>query len=124
MTKGTRSPPPTAGYHDDATVGRTVRGSSVDRAPEAAALEYAVPDGDRPAARCPYCDRPFGRERLCRLHVGHSHADELTDAERTEYETAYDAESDDLFRYQLKLVASLVVLFFGFVYAYAIVFIA
>lgn len=123
MTNGTRSPASTAGGGGtlgDATALRDDPDSPRGGAPGATAREYAVPAGETPAARCPYCDRPFERERLSRLHVGGAHRRECTDAELAAYETAYDAESDDLFRYQLSLVAALVVLTFGFVYVYAV----
>jgi hypothetical protein len=92
---------------------RSVAGR-VDRSP------YAVPS-DEPAVRCPHCDRPFRRERFRDLHVGESHASACTDAERAAYDAASDDEADALFRYQLKLVAGLIVLSFGFVYVYAAV---
>lgn len=123
MTGEAGAPPPTAGEREgrlDAAAERSAPGSLADVEDDAS--RYAVPDGEAPAARCPYCGRPFARSRLRRLHVGEWHRDECTDAERTAYEAAYDAESDDLFRYQLTLVAGLVALFFGFVYVYAVVF--
>ena len=58
---------------------------------------------------------------LLPLHVGERHADDCTADERAAYEDAYDAESDDLFIYHFKVIAAIVVLFFGFTYLYAFV---
>ncbi len=126
MTGDPRPSPRTPGRGADRlagpAAGRDLPGPSLGGAPRADESAYAVPDGDAPSARCPYCGRPFGRVRLRRLHVGERHRDECTDAERRAYESAYDEESDDLFVYQIRLVAALVVLFFVFVYTYALVF--
>jgi hypothetical protein len=84
-------------------------------------IDVTLPDGETPAAECPYCGRPFQTERLRALHVGERHPEECTDDERAEFEAAREAESDDLFIYHLKVIAALVVLFFVFVYAYAFV---
>lgn len=83
--------------------------------------ETSVPDNETPAAQCPYCARPFRSEHLHALHVGEAHGEEYTEAEAAAYEAAYDDELDALFVYHLKVVAALVVLFFGFVYVYAFV---
>ncbi|MFC7129334.1 DUF7410 domain-containing protein [Haloferax chudinovii] len=72
--------------------------------------ETAVPDGETAAATCPYCDRPFRRERLRDLHVGDAH-DELRDGEITAYEAAVEAEAEDLFVYHLKVAGALGVVF-------------
>lgn len=106
----------------DAGTGRSL--STADRhdgATQLAEPETAVPDGETPAARCPYCDRPFRTERLRALHVGEVHADVCTDTERGAYDEAYEAESDELFVFHLKVMAALVLLTFGLVYAYAFV---
>lgn len=81
----------------------------------------AVPPGEEPAARCPYCHRPFTDADLRALHVGEVHADEWTDEERAAYEAAREAETDDLFVFHLKVVGALVLLFFAFMYTYAAV---
>ncbi|WP_254545930.1 DUF7410 domain-containing protein [Halomarina pelagica] len=79
-----------------------------------------VPDGE-PAVRCPYCGRPFPRERLRTLHVGERHADASTDGERAAAETAAEAEADDLFVYHLKVIAAIVLVAFFLAYTYAFV---
>ncbi|PSP44992.1 hypothetical protein BRC68_00645 [Halobacteriales archaeon QH_6_64_20] len=84
-------------------------------------FDASVPANETPRARCPYCERPFRDEDLCALHLGESHWEACTDAEREAYEEAYDAESDALFLFQLKVVAALVFLSLGLTYTYAIV---
>lgn len=72
--------------------------------------ETAVPDGETAATTCPYCDRPFRRERLRDLHVGDAHED-LSDGETAAYEAAVEAEAEDLFVYHLKVAGALGVVF-------------
>lgn len=84
-------------------------------------LDVLVPEDETPAARCPYCERPFRAVDLCALHVGERHFEHCTGAERAAYAEAYDTESDALFIFQLKSVAALVALSLGFTYTYAIV---
>lgn len=84
-------------------------------------LDVLVPEDETPAARCPYCERPFRAVDLCALHMGERHFEDCTDAEREAYAEAYDTESDALFVFQLKSVAALVALSLGFTYTYAIV---
>lgn len=81
--------------------------------------DIVVPDGERPAARCPYCNRPFRTERLCVLHTGETHAEVCTDGEQEVYDEAYDTESDELFVFHLKVTAALVLITFGLIYIYA-----
>ncbi|RDZ61567.1 hypothetical protein C5B90_18225 [Haloferax sp. Atlit-12N] len=72
--------------------------------------ETAVLDGETAAATCPYCDRPFRRERLRNLHVGDAH-EELSDSETAAYEAAVEAEDEDLFVYHLKVAGALGMVF-------------
>jgi hypothetical protein len=85
-----------------------------------AAPETAVPD-DAAAATCPYCGRRFPRERAVTLHVGLDHADEASDEEVESFQAAYRDERDDLRRFQLLALAVLIVVYFGFLFAFAIV---
>ncbi|MFB6138007.1 MAG: hypothetical protein ABEJ42_06670 [Halobacteriaceae archaeon] len=78
-----------------------------------------VPPGEAPAARCPYCDRPFASERTCTLHVGEAH--DCTDAEWAAYEAAVDAEGDDLFVYHITVVAALSLLYAVSILGYMVV---
>lgn len=71
--------------------------------------------------RCPYCDRRERTETLLALHIGETHWDVATESERERYETAYEDESDALWRFRLLSVGALVLLYFGFLFAYAIV---
>ena len=81
--------------------------------------EIAIPDGEEPPEHCPYCEQPFHTERLLALHLGEVHNEALTDAERAAYENAFDAESDELFIYHLKVIGALIVVYFFVTYAYA-----
>jgi len=69
--------------------------------------ETRVPDGERPAATCDYCGRPFVDEHLHWLHVGEHHGDALGPDERAAHEDALEAERDLLFFYQLKVAVAL-----------------
>jgi len=81
-------------------------------------IDTTIPDGATPE-RCPHCGRPFPTGRLRDLHVGERH--DPTEGERAAYESAREAESDELFVYHLKIVAAMVVLFFAFSYGYLFV---
>ncbi|RDZ47333.1 hypothetical protein C5B91_06625 [Haloferax sp. Atlit-10N] len=72
--------------------------------------ETTVPDDETAAATCPYCDRPFRRERLRDLHVGDAH-EGLSDDETAAYEAAVEAADEDLFVYHLKVAGALGVVF-------------
>ncbi len=80
-----------------------------------------VPDDERPAARCRYCDRPFKAERLYALHLGVSHPEECTDDERERYEELRDEESHDLFTFHVKIVVTLTLTYFSLMYLYGFV---
>jgi hypothetical protein len=77
--------------------------------------ETAVPPGETPAATCPYCGRPFARERHGVLHVVEAHPDRASDEERRAYETTYEEESNDLFIYHLKVMFAIGALYAAFV---------
>jgi hypothetical protein len=77
--------------------------------------ETAVPDDETPATTCPYCGRPFARERHGALHVVEAHPDRASDEERDVYETVREAESNDLFIYHLKVMFGLGALYAAFV---------
>ena len=69
---------------------------------------------------CPYCGTPFPRERACTLHVGLAHGDRATDDEVAAFQNAYRGEREGLRRFQLIALAVLVVLYFGFLFAFAV----
>lgn len=73
------------------------------------------------ATRCPYCDRRFATEDRLALHGGIDHADRLDEAERAAYESAAEAEAATIRRFKLTVVLALVVIYFGFLFVYAIV---
>jgi len=83
--------------------------------------EFAVPDGERRTARCPHCDRPFRTDRLYALHLGEVHPEACADDDRERYDEAYREESHDLFTFHAKVVVSLLLLYFGVTYTYAVV---
>lgn len=69
--------------------------------------DTAVPPGESPAARCPYCDRPFRRERSRALHVGEDHPDERTEADDDAYERAREEEEESLFYFHMKVILAI-----------------
>lgn len=77
--------------------------------------ETVVPDGETAEATCPYCDRPFRRERYQVLHVVEAHPDRATASEHEAYDAVLDEESDDLFVYHLKVLFALGALYAAFV---------
>lgn len=91
-----------------------------DHVPATVPPETDVPEDDQPVPRCPYCDRPFRRERERDLHVGEQHGDACTDEERTAYERADDEEVDELFLYHMKVVAAIALIYSGFVIVYMV----
>lgn len=70
--------------------------------------------------KCTYCGRTFATEDLLALHYGHQHENQLNTEEWTAYNAAYEAEADALRLYRLKAVGMIVVLYFSFLFAYAI----
>ena len=84
--------------------------------------ETAVPEGETPAMRCPYCGRPFARRRHGVLHVVEVHPDRATEAERDAYDAAHDEESDDLFVYHLKVMFALGALYAAFIISAVVAF--
>jgi hypothetical protein len=78
--------------------------------------DVAVPPDESPAARCPYCGRPFRRERARALHLGEVHPDACTADETDAYEAALADERDELFYFHMKAIAAL-----GSIYAVTVV---
>jgi hypothetical protein len=70
------------------------------------------------ARSCPYCGRPFARERYLTLHVGLDHYDRLSEDERDTFVSEYRAETDEIKRFRLKALALLVAMYFTFLYLY------
>lgn len=77
--------------------------------------DLRVPDDETPT-RCPHCGRPFRTERLRALHVGDAH--DCDADQRADYESALEAEREDLFLYHLKVVAAIVAVYAFFFLTY------
>ena len=92
---------------DDARPPRTGRGDP----------DLDVPE-DATTYACPRCGAPFARERHRDLHLGLAHAD-LTEGERAAYAAASEDERADLRRFRIVALGMLVLLYFGFLFAYA-----
>jgi uncharacterized C2H2 Zn-finger protein len=82
---------------------------------------FAIPEGETPTIRCPYCKQPFRSERIRDLHLGEAHLFECDEELFDNYEAAVEAESDDLFVFHLKVVAAIVAVIMGYVYLYGFV---
>lgn len=87
-------------------------------AAEGADERRVPPDGA--VHECRYCGTPFPRERARTLHVGLEHGDRASEAEIDAFQTAYRDERPELRRFQLLALAILVVLYFGFLFAFAV----
>lgn len=79
-----------------------------------------IPDHETPEARCPYCERPFRSAHACALHLGEEHEGDCTDDETEAYEEAREAERDELFYFQLKVVIALGLIYGGTVLVYTV----
>ena len=80
-----------------------------------------TPDAPPNAPACSYCGEAFPAEHLRDLHRGLEHYDALDGAEREAFDDAYLAETDDLRSFRLRALAALVLLYFFFLFAYAVV---
>jgi hypothetical protein len=83
------------------------------------AIETTVPDEESPT-RCPHCGRPFADETYRTLHEGVAHYDCLDDERRASFADAYETEQAAIRLFRLKALAALVVLYFGFLWAYSV----
>jgi 5-methylcytosine-specific restriction endonuclease McrA len=70
---------------------------------------------------CGYCGRPFADEDLLALHRGHAHPDRLTGAEQAAFEAAYETETGEMRRFQLKAAGLVILLYFLLLMVYALV---
>lgn len=82
--------------------------------------EYNVPSGESPHV-CAYCDAPFREGEYLALHRGLVHGDELSEDEVDAFYDAYETETEDLKHFRLKAIGILVLLYFGFLFVYAII---
>lgn len=76
---------------------------------------------ERPAETCPYCGRPFPDAEILTLHKGRTHAERLSEEERTAVRGAREREADEVRMFQLQALGLLVLLYFGFLMTYAVV---
>ncbi|MGM0590763.1 MAG: DUF7410 domain-containing protein [Halobacteriota archaeon] len=81
--------------------------------------EFDVPP-DATVYDCEYCGRPFTREDYCALHRGLAHPDRLSADQRVAFDDVFEGESADLRRFRLVSLGALVLLYFGFLFAYAV----
>ena len=79
------------------------------------------PPADADAVECGYCGRPFADEALLALHWGHAHPGRLSDEEQERFEQAYDAETTEMRRFQLKAAGVVILLYFLLLMVYALV---
>lgn len=70
---------------------------------------------------CRTCSRTFPTDRLHVLHRGVRHPDDLTEEERESYREAYLAEEEEIRSFRIRALGMLVVLYFGFLIAYALI---
>jgi hypothetical protein len=107
--------------HDrNPATGDGVQSSELIAAVDDVEFDTAVPS-DAPVHRCAYCDRPFAEESYLVLHRGLVHADVLSTPEREAFEAAYAEEESDLRRFRIVALGLLVLLYFGFLFTFAVV---
>lgn len=84
-------------------------------------MTRAARDTPTDAPQCSYCGEAFPTEELRDLHRGLEHYDALDDAEREAFDDAYISETKRLRSFRLRALAALVLVYFGFLFAYAII---
>ena len=83
-------------------------------------IRTTIPGSETPAGACEYCGQPFPTSERLVLHKGVEHYQQLDDSEREAFEAAYTSEEDDLRALRLRALGVLVLLYFGFLFLYAI----
>lgn len=78
-----------------------------------------VPSNESPA-ECPYCEYPFPNDEILLLHKGQCHPEELSAAERSDLQDAYEREREQVRMVRLKALAALVLVYFGLLMTYAV----
>lgn len=76
--------------------------------------------GDASAGVCEYCEQPFTTTDRLVLHKGLRHFQSLTEAEQEAFMAARADEEDDLRTLRLKALGMLIIVYFGFLFLYAI----
>jgi len=80
-------------------------------------IDQHAPDD---APTCDRCGDAFPTADLLALHRGHAH-DALSEDERAAFEAAREADTESLRLFRLQALGALVLLYFGFLMAYAVV---
>lgn len=81
--------------------------------------DVSIP-ADASPVECRFCGRPFSTESRRILHEGLDHYERLDDATRRAFADAYEAEQEAIRVFRVKALGALVVLYFGFLWAYSI----
>lgn len=82
---------------------------------------YQEVRSELPAHECRYCARVFAREEWRTLHHGLAHPGSLDDEEIEAFRDAHAAEEDELRRFRLKALMTLILVYFGLLMVYAVV---
>lgn len=83
-------------------------------------IRTTIPEREIPAGTCEYCGHPFPTNERLVLHKGLEHRQQLNEEEQAAFETALSGEKDDLRSLRLRALGILVILYFGFLFLYAI----
>lgn len=83
-------------------------------------VQTAVPVNESSATVCQYCGTPFPTDTRLALHRGLKHWPELTETERDAFRAAQADERDALRSFRVRALAWIVILYFGFLFLYAI----
>lgn len=120
MSEPDAAPGEVAGRPDPESSASAAAPTHVGTGPETLDGEFDPP-ADADAVECGYCGRPFADEDLLALHWGHAHPDRLTDGERAAFEEAYETETGEMRRFQLKAAGAVILLYFLLLMVYALV---
>ena len=83
-------------------------------------IRTEVPPEETPARVCEYCEQPFRTTERLVLHKGLEHPHVLAEPEREAFFAARADEEDDLRMLRVKALGMLVLIYFGFLFLYAI----
>ena len=83
-------------------------------------IRTEVPPEEAPAGVCEYCKQPFRTTERLVLHKGLEHPHLLAEPEREAFLNARADEEDDLRMIRVKALGMLVLVYFGFLFLYAI----
>ena len=117
----TREASNTAADADDAADAGEFRPIDDPSATEPALADGSETGGSGPNGyRCRVCGRSFPAAHLLVLHGGVRHPSELTERESAEYRAEYEREERQIRSFRIRALGTLVVLYFGFLFMYAI----